>query len=164
MSSLVISRRVDESVRIGKTTVIKVVGIKGSVVRLHISAPKSVPILRTEIKPRHMPDRYVYDFEHAGQIAGQVQVALAHGDWQKARDIVAAAPSDLNAVPCSMSDMFGNRLGNALESMGIHTLDELAKRESRDVFLTSNLGVKSMDLLNSALVQHRGIIDWWVEP
>jgi carbon storage regulator len=45
---LMLTRRVDESVMIGPDIYVKVVEVKGSQVRLGISAPKDVPVHRRD--------------------------------------------------------------------------------------------------------------------
>jgi|694.fasta_scaffold00176_33 carbon storage regulator len=52
---LVLSRKLDETIIIGDQIEIKVVSIRGGVVRLGISAPESVKILRSEILDRKAP-------------------------------------------------------------------------------------------------------------
>lgn len=49
---LVLSRRQNESLRIGESVEIKVLKIKGSTVRLGITAPRSTKVLRVEIEDR----------------------------------------------------------------------------------------------------------------
>jgi carbon storage regulator len=46
---LILSRRLGESVTIGDDIVVTVVGISGSQIRLGISAPKAIRVLREEI-------------------------------------------------------------------------------------------------------------------
>ncbi|MBE1555012.1 carbon storage regulator CsrA [Sporosarcina limicola] len=46
---LVLSRKLNETIRIGDDIVIRVVDIKGETVRLGIEAPKSIEILRGEL-------------------------------------------------------------------------------------------------------------------
>lgn len=46
---LVLSRRVDESIRIGDA-VVTIISVVGGVVKVGIVAPKSVEILRTELE------------------------------------------------------------------------------------------------------------------
>jgi len=46
---LILSRRLGESVTIGDDVVVTVVGVSGSQIRLGISAPKAVRVLREEI-------------------------------------------------------------------------------------------------------------------
>ncbi|TWT41316.1 carbon storage regulator [Botrimarina hoheduenensis] len=46
---LVLSRRTDELIRIGDHILLRVLGVKGSVVRLGIDAPADLPILRGEL-------------------------------------------------------------------------------------------------------------------
>jgi carbon storage regulator len=49
---LVLTRRLEEEIRIGDNVTIKVVGIDGQKVRLGITAPPSVGIVRTELCQR----------------------------------------------------------------------------------------------------------------
>lgn len=49
---LVLTRRVDEVLRIGDDVVIKILGVKGNQVRLGIEAPRSVAVHREEIYQR----------------------------------------------------------------------------------------------------------------
>ncbi|MGD9724679.1 MAG: carbon storage regulator CsrA [Pirellulales bacterium] len=46
---LVLSRDVDEAIRIGSDVVVTIVAIRGDKVRLGITAPKSIPVHREEI-------------------------------------------------------------------------------------------------------------------
>jgi len=46
---LILTRRVDEEILIGKEVVLKVLGINGGQVRIGITAKANVPIVRTEI-------------------------------------------------------------------------------------------------------------------
>ena len=46
---LILSRRVGESLAIGDDIVVTVVGVSGHQIRLGISAPKEIPVLREEI-------------------------------------------------------------------------------------------------------------------
>ena len=46
---LVLSRKKEEAIRIGDEVTIKVISIKGGVVRLGIDAPKEVSIVRSEL-------------------------------------------------------------------------------------------------------------------
>src|SRR5262249_15800614 len=48
---LVLTRKLDEKIRIGKDIVITVVEVKGNRVRLGIEAPLSVPVVRGELLP-----------------------------------------------------------------------------------------------------------------
>ena len=46
---LVLSRKLNEEIRIGENIVVRVIGITGNQVRLGIVAPADVPILREEL-------------------------------------------------------------------------------------------------------------------
>lgn len=46
---LVLSRKKEEEIRIGDEITIKVLSIKGGIVRLGLDAPKDVPIIRSEL-------------------------------------------------------------------------------------------------------------------
>lgn len=46
---LVLTRKVDESIMIGDTIMVKVLGVDGNSVKLGIEAPREVPVHRKEI-------------------------------------------------------------------------------------------------------------------
>ena len=46
---LVLSRRLDESITIGQDIIITVLEVQGDTVKIGIEAPRSVPIVRTEL-------------------------------------------------------------------------------------------------------------------
>lgn len=46
---LVLSRKLNQEIRIGENIVVRVIGIKGNQVRLGIVAPDEVPVLREEL-------------------------------------------------------------------------------------------------------------------
>jgi carbon storage regulator len=52
MAVLILTRRVGESVMIGDDVTVTVLGVKGSQVRVGISAPKQVPVHREEVYDR----------------------------------------------------------------------------------------------------------------
>lgn len=49
---LILTRRVGETVMIGSDVTITIIGVKGSQVRVGITAPKTVPVHRQEIYER----------------------------------------------------------------------------------------------------------------
>ena len=49
MGGLVLSRRLNESIMIGETIKVEVIEIRGNHVRLHIDAPRDMPVNRKEI-------------------------------------------------------------------------------------------------------------------
>jgi carbon storage regulator len=51
--ALVLARRVGESILIGDSIVVKIVGINATQVRIAIEAPPEVKILREELAERH---------------------------------------------------------------------------------------------------------------
>lgn len=46
---LVLTRKINESIRLGSEIVVTVIEVRGGRVRLGISAPNSVPVIRTEL-------------------------------------------------------------------------------------------------------------------
>lgn len=48
---LVLNRKTNEEIFIGQNVTVKIVSVSGSRVRLGISAPRSVPVLRAELRP-----------------------------------------------------------------------------------------------------------------
>ena len=46
---LILTRRIDETIRIGTDIVVKILDIKGAQVRIGIDAPKDVTVLRDEL-------------------------------------------------------------------------------------------------------------------
>lgn len=49
---LILTRRIDESVRIGDEIAVKIIGIEGQRVRIGIEAPREIPVNREEIAER----------------------------------------------------------------------------------------------------------------
>lgn len=49
---LVLSRKLNQEIRIAENIVVRVIGIKGNQVRLGIVAPAEVPVMREEILPK----------------------------------------------------------------------------------------------------------------
>jgi carbon storage regulator len=54
---LVLSRRIGECIRIGPDIVVRVLGVKGSQVRIGVDAPKDVEVHREEVFARIKHDR-----------------------------------------------------------------------------------------------------------
>ncbi len=52
---LVLSRKLNEEIRIGENIVVRVLAIKGNQVRLGIEAPQEVPVLREEVIKKVSP-------------------------------------------------------------------------------------------------------------
>lgn len=57
---LVLSRKLNQEIRIGENIVVRVIGIKGNQVRLGIVAPGEVPVLREEILAKVPAPRQVH--------------------------------------------------------------------------------------------------------
>ena len=49
---LVLSRKCHDSIHIGSDIVVTVLAIRGNRVRLHVEAPRDVPVLRSELLER----------------------------------------------------------------------------------------------------------------
>ena len=61
---LVLSRKLDEGIRIGDDISVKVLGVSGQQVRLGIDAPREVQIDRAELRselPKEEPDEILVD-------------------------------------------------------------------------------------------------------
>ena len=54
---LVLSRKLNQEIRIAENIVVRVIGIKGNQVRLGIVAPADVPVLRDEIVTKVSPPK-----------------------------------------------------------------------------------------------------------
>lgn len=72
---LILTRRVGESLKIGDSIDITILGIKGNQARIGISAPKDVPVHREEIYSRikeegHRPSNTFIDDESSGRKEG----------------------------------------------------------------------------------------------
>lgn len=52
---LILTRKIDEQLRIGDAITITIVGISGGQVRIGIEAPRDVRVLRSELEPRYAP-------------------------------------------------------------------------------------------------------------
>ena len=53
---LILTRKVNESIRIGDSCTVTVVEITGAKVRLGIEAPREIPVVRTEVAARTLTD------------------------------------------------------------------------------------------------------------
>ena len=51
---LVLTRKKEETIRIGDNIVVKVVRVKGNTVRIGIDAPESIAVRRGELPPREL--------------------------------------------------------------------------------------------------------------
>lgn len=71
---LVITRRVGQTFTIGDEISVVILNVKGNQVRLGIDAPKSVKILRDDIKERLSGEDDTQEDE-AGQVTEDIQVA-----------------------------------------------------------------------------------------
>lgn len=49
---LILTRRPDESIRIGEEVTVVILGIQGNQVRLGVQAPKDIPVHREEVAER----------------------------------------------------------------------------------------------------------------
>lgn len=78
---LILSRKLDETIMIGEQIEVKVVSIRGGVIRLGISAPESVKILRSEIIDRKASvtsdNQEPYDNRGSGDDLGVKEVSRA---------------------------------------------------------------------------------------
>ncbi len=87
---LVLARRSDESIHIGDEIVVTILAIEGEKVKIGISAPREVPILREEI----------YE---AVQAQNRLQVLLANGpepeSFKDLRDLLASSNRELVLTP-----------------------------------------------------------------
>jgi carbon storage regulator len=56
---LVLTRKLEESIRIGDNVEVQIVGIKGNSVKLGISAPREIEVVRKELdsRPENRDDR-----------------------------------------------------------------------------------------------------------
>jgi carbon storage regulator CsrA len=95
---LVITRREDEAVLIGDV-IVRVARIQGGTVRLHITAPSNVAIIREElvnVEPRTKRTEKVsgQDQQQGKQVAGLGRVSGAFGFPPGVGDVINAAEHD----------------------------------------------------------------------
>jgi carbon storage regulator len=64
---LILSRRRDETIRIGENVLLKIVSVKDGRVRIGIDAPKDIPIARGDMKKKK-PSEQDENVDHAGQV------------------------------------------------------------------------------------------------
>jgi carbon storage regulator len=84
---LILSRRVGETLRIGSNVTVTVVGVKGSYIRIGISAPASVPVHREEL------------YERIRRGTAQVRVNQASGCRVSVQRPIVAKGSRSGSVP-----------------------------------------------------------------
>ena len=98
---LILQRRSGESIRIGEDIEITIVSIEGGRVRLAISAPTEVPILRSElIVARETNQDSAMDQVSANELLGLIG------------DLISAAPA---ASPITPAKLLANRKTKAIE-------------------------------------------------
>ena len=81
---LILSRRLGESVTIGDDIVVTVVGVSGNQIRLGISAPKAVRVLREEIYKAIQKENQ--SAANAQEPQSKLQGALKHFRGQRQED------------------------------------------------------------------------------
>ena len=54
---LILTRRINETIKIGDTITVKIISIKDNQVRIGIDAPKEIPVHRSEIYERVLNER-----------------------------------------------------------------------------------------------------------
>lgn len=162
---LVLTRKPGERVNIGPYVSVMVTSCKGNQARLGISAPPTWQIKRHEcLNQTFDHERMPNDFMMAGVIAGELQLAMAKGDWARFQVVAAGARERLTNQPASLTDMVGEFVANKLDRNGIHSLEDVAKWDPAELMhAIDGVGVVTLDRLNSALVEHLGITGWWEE-
>ena len=96
---LVLARREDEAILIGGNVIVRVASIEGGTVRLHITAPSNVAIIREElanVEPRTKRTEKVsgQDQQQGKQVAGLGRVSGAFGFPPGVGDVINAAEHD----------------------------------------------------------------------
>ncbi len=92
---LVLTRKVNEKIRIGSDICITIVRVQGRSVRIGIEAPADVPILRAELQPRHVSlqgEENEAD-EDAPAAEPPVRTGLHHHVQHRKESPAAAGPS-----------------------------------------------------------------------
>lgn len=61
---LILSRRIGETIRVGDEIIVRVLGVKGSQVRIGVAAPKDIGVHREEVYERIKGRQPVEDLEN----------------------------------------------------------------------------------------------------
>jgi carbon storage regulator len=67
-SMLILTRRVGETVMIGSDVTVTILGVKGSQVRVGITAPKTIPVHRQEIHERIQREQQMGEWKEANRL------------------------------------------------------------------------------------------------
>ncbi len=75
---LVLSRKSDESILIGDTIKVVVLEVRGGIVRLGITAPRELPVLRSEVAGRQpVADVQQRSVQRGATIEGRISIMLS---------------------------------------------------------------------------------------